>query len=193
MVEELSGEYLLSAHQQRNYPLAGPDWLSTDHLVGPPVVQQLVEQSRRVGSAALEEQLAQGQLRLGSWSRENSPAAAWRKPCRKWRQGSRHWRQRQQNSGATTHRWSRRSSTSSREADSQRVSTSTTHKSGRGMDPDECDRLMGINLVDLSSEEDRFGDGELTDTENPIEGVADDFGSPCGLTLRYWFMSWCCW
>ena len=43
-------------------------------------------------------------------------------------------------------------------------STSTTPKSGRGMDPDEYDRMMGINPVDLSSEEDRFGDGELTDT-----------------------------
>ena len=57
-------------------------------------------------------------------------------------------------------------------------STSTTPKSGREMDPDECDRLMGIISVDLSSEEDRFGDGELTDTENPISRVADDSGAP---------------
>ena len=31
-------------------------------------------------------------------------------------------------------------------------STSTTPKSGRGMDPDEHDGLMGTNSVDLSSE-----------------------------------------
>ena len=57
-------------------------------------------------------------------------------------------------------------------------STSTTPKSGKGMHPDECDRLMGITSVDLSAEEDGFGDGELTDTENPIRGVADDSTTP---------------
>ena len=30
-------------------------------------------------------------------------------------------------------------------------STSTTPKSGRGRDPDDCDHFMGINSVDLSS------------------------------------------
>ena len=44
------------------------------------------------------------------------------------------------------------------------------------MDPD--DRLMEVNSVDFSSEEDRFGDGELTDTGNPIDGVANDSGTP---------------
>ena len=39
-------------------------------------------------------------------------------------------------------------------------SASTIPKSGRGMDPNEYDRLMVINSVDLSSEEDRFGDRE---------------------------------
>ena len=34
------------------------------------------------------------------------------------------------------------------------------------MDLDEYDRLVGINSVGISSEEDRFGNGELTDTEN---------------------------
>ena len=38
-------------------------------------------------------------------------------------------------------------------------STSTTPKSGRAKDPDEHDRLMGISWVDLSDEEDGFGDG----------------------------------
>ena len=59
-------------------------------------------------------------------------------------------------------------------------STSTTPKSGKGMDPDECDHLMGITSVDFSSEEDGFGDGELTDTENPIGRVADDSATPAG-------------
>ena len=46
------------------------------------------------------------------------------------------------------------------------------------MDPDEYDRVVGISSVDLSSEEDRFGDKELTDTENPVEGVANNSGTP---------------
>ena len=54
------------------------------------------------------------------------------------------------------------------ENEAERPRSTSTPKSGRGMDPDECDRLVGINSVDLFFEEDRFGDGELTDTENPI-------------------------
>ena len=54
-------------------------------------------------------------------------------------------------------------------------STSTTPKSGRGMDPDGYDCLMGIQPVGLS-EEDGLGDGEvseMTDTENLDEGVGE--------------------
>ena len=47
----------------------------------------------------------------------------------------------------------------------------------KGMDEDEYDRLKGINSVDLSSEEERFGGGELTNTENPVDGVANDSGA----------------
>ena len=57
-------------------------------------------------------------------------------------------------------------------------STSTTPKSGRGMGPDECDRLMGIGAVDFSADEKGFGDGDLTDTENPAGRVADDSETP---------------
>ena len=57
-------------------------------------------------------------------------------------------------------------------------STSTTPKSGRWLYPDECDRLMGINSVEPTSEEDRYGDGDLTDTEVHPHGVADDSGTP---------------
>ena len=39
--------------------------------------------------------------------------------------------------------------------------------------PDECDRLMGIGSVD-STEEARDGDWELTESEIPMKGVADD-------------------
>ena len=47
------------------------------------------------------------------------------------------------------------------------------------MGPDERDdRITGINSVDFSSEEEGFGDGELTDTENPIGKVADDSEMP---------------
>ena len=46
------------------------------------------------------------------------------------------------------------------------------------MDPDEYDGMMGIISRDLSSEEDRFGDGELIDAENPVEGVANESGAP---------------
>ena len=52
-------------------------------------------------------------------------------------------------------------------------STSTTPKSARGMDPDEYDRMMGISSVH-PSEGDRFGDGDVTDTEGMEEGVAND-------------------
>ena len=52
-------------------------------------------------------------------------------------------------------------------------SASTTPKSGRGVNPDEYDRLMGISSVN-PSEEDRLGDGEVTDTEGMEEGVAND-------------------
>ena len=46
------------------------------------------------------------------------------------------------------------------------------------MDPDEYDRLMGIPSVDLSGEEDGFGDRELTDTQDLDEEVADDLTNP---------------
>ena len=49
---------------------------------------------------------------------------------------------------------------------------STTPKSARGRDPDECDRMMGISLVN-PFEGGRFGDGDLTDTEDIEEGVAN--------------------
>ena len=55
----------------------------------------------------------------------------------------------------------------------RRRSTSTSPKSARGMDPDEYDRLMRISSV-KPSEEDRFGDGDVTDTEEMAEGVAND-------------------
>ena len=42
-----------------------------------------------------------------------------------------------------------------------------------GMDPDEYDRLMGISSAN-SSERDRFGDGDVTDTEEMEEGVANE-------------------
>ena len=45
--------------------------------------------------------------------------------------------------------------------------------SGRGVDPDEYDRLMGISSAN-PSEEDRLGDGDVTDTEGVEEGVAND-------------------
>ena len=41
------------------------------------------------------------------------------------------------------------------------------------MDPDEYDRLMGISSVSLS-EEDKLGDGEVADTEELGERVAND-------------------
>ena len=56
-------------------------------------------------------------------------------------------------------------------------STSTTPKSGKRMDPDDYDRVMGINSADFFSEENRCGDGELTDTENPVEGIANNSGT----------------
>ena len=53
-------------------------------------------------------------------------------------------------------------------------SVSTALKSGRAREPDECDRLMGTSSLDLSEEEDGFGDGELTDTQEHEEEVAND-------------------
>ena len=52
-------------------------------------------------------------------------------------------------------------------------STSTAPTSARGMDPDKYDRLMGTSSVN-PSEGDRFGDGDVTDTEEMAEGVAHD-------------------
>ena len=40
-------------------------------------------------------------------------------------------------------------------------------KTGKGLSPDEYDRLMGVGSVESTSEEDRNGDGELTDSEAP--------------------------
>ena len=51
-------------------------------------------------------------------------------------------------------------------------STSTTPKSARGMDPDEYDRMMGVSSAH-PSEGDRFGDGNVTDTEEMGHGVAN--------------------
>ena len=52
-------------------------------------------------------------------------------------------------------------------------STSTTPRSGKGLQPD----VMGIGSVELkfqfTSEEERDGDGELFDSEIPRMGVAD--------------------
>ena len=45
-------------------------------------------------------------------------------------------------------------------------------------DPDEYDRLMGISSVDLSNEEDGFGDGELTDTHEQEDEVAINLSNP---------------
>ena len=71
-------------------------------------------------------------------------------------------------------------------------SKSITPKSGRGMGPDECDRLLGINSVDFPSEDEGFGDGELTDTGNPTGRGADDSETRIENALKYWFTSWCC-
>ena len=65
---------------------------------------------------------------------------------------------------------------SEEEKDAKRMrSTSTTPRSGRGTDPDEYDRIMGISSV-LPLEMERFGDGNVTDTEGIDQGVADDSG-----------------
>ena len=56
-------------------------------------------------------------------------------------------------------------------------STSTTPKSSKGLQPDECDRLMGIGSVESSSGEDRDGDGELTESEIPTVEVTDDLST----------------
>ena len=49
---------------------------------------------------------------------------------------------------------------------------------GRGLHPDERDRLMGIGSVKSTSEEDREGDWELTDPGTPRTRVFDDSGNP---------------
>ena len=53
-------------------------------------------------------------------------------------------------------------------------STSATPKSGKRPNPDERNRLMAIDSVGPTSEEDRYGDGELTDNEVSRIRVADD-------------------
>ena len=63
-------------------------------------------------------------------------------------------------------------------------STSTTPKSARGIDPDEYDYLMGISSVN-PSEGDRFGDGDVNDTEGIEEGVAND--SMTSTPINFWF------
>ena len=52
-------------------------------------------------------------------------------------------------------------------------STPTTLKSNKGLRPDECDRVMGIGSVEFSWEN-RDGEGDMPDIENPTRGVADD-------------------
>ena len=64
------------------------------------------------------------------------------------------------------------------ENEAKRPRSSTTPKSGKGRDPDGCNRLMGITSVDYSSEENGFGDGELINTENAIGGVANNSKTP---------------
>ena len=44
--------------------------------------------------------------------------------------------------------------------------------------PDERNRLMGIDSVVPTSEEDRFGDGEASVSEIPNHGVADNSETP---------------
>ena len=56
-------------------------------------------------------------------------------------------------------------------------STSTTPRSGRGTDPDEYDRIMGLSSVQ-SPEMERFGDGNVTDTEETDQGVATQWRQP---------------
>ena len=63
---------------------------------------------------------------------------------------------------------------SEEEKDAKRLrSTSTTPRSGRGTDPDDYDRVMGISSAQ-PSEIGRFGDGNVTDVEGIDQGVAND-------------------
>ena len=66
------------------------------------------------------------------------------------------------------------------ESEAKRLcSTSTTPESGRAKDPDEYGRLIGnSSSVDLSDEEDGFGDKELTNTREHDEEVANDLRDP---------------
>ena len=52
-------------------------------------------------------------------------------------------------------------------------STSTTPRSGRGADPDDYDRVMGVSSAQ-PSEMGRFGDRNVTDVERIDQGVAND-------------------
>ena len=65
---------------------------------------------------------------------------------------------------------------SEEEKDAKRMrSTSTTPRSGRDTDPDECDRITGFSSVQ-PPEMERFGDGNVTDAEGIDQGVANDSG-----------------
>ena len=58
--------------------------------------------------------------------------------------------------------------------DAQRLrSTSTTLGSGRGTDPDDYDRVMGVSSVQRSAMG-RFGDGNVTEVEGTDQGVGND-------------------
>ena len=69
-------------------------------------------------------------------------------------------------------------------------STLTTPKSARGMDPDEYDRLLGISSVN-PSQKDRFGDGDVTDTEGIDEEVANDSMASTRIVSGPGSLSWC--
>ena len=62
----------------------------------------------------------------------------------------------------------------------------------RAKDPDEYDRLIGISLVDLSDEEDGFGDGELTDAQEQDEEVANDLRDPIDSRSGFFEGVWEC-
>ena len=63
---------------------------------------------------------------------------------------------------------------SEEENDAKRLrSTPATPRSARGMDPGECDRILGVSSAQ-PPEKDRFGDGSAADTEEIEQGVAND-------------------
>ena len=63
---------------------------------------------------------------------------------------------------------------SEEEKDAKRLrSTFTTPRSGRGTDPDDYDRVVGISSVQ-TSEMGRCGDGSVTDVEGTDQGVVND-------------------